>query len=417
MSVDLLWSLPRVSTPGAAAGQRPRASYPSRRTTSRRTSARRGCGACRRWTGMEATATPPAPPRARSPPPTSRPARRRSASDGLRIAFVRKPGRRRGRAAGGKAKPDAAGKAPPSISGLADGPARFGEVDQLWVMPLDGGEAVRCRGLPLGVGTPVWFRMAAGSPSSPRCAATRRRWRARPSATRRVRTMRSTSSSRTRVCRYWDHWLTDGIVHPRLRPRRGPRRAGGRHPCRCAAGWPDGTRQRVTSVSPDGQYDRVRRLPLDHAVRPCCPLGRVRRRVPDDAQQQQQPPRRCRRRAAAPRRRRSRTSAATSSRRTSTRPTALILLARRPLARVRHAGRVRLLRRPHAPRLPLRPAPPARHRNRREEGRRTPRPASGRSTPPRRRRSGSPARSGRATPSGRSKSPPPSPHRRPTRKA
>jgi dipeptidyl aminopeptidase/acylaminoacyl peptidase len=88
------------------------------------------------------------------------------------------------------------------------------EIDQLWVMPMDGsGEPRQLTDFPLGCTDPRWFpdgrRLAVLAPvyrAAPTLAGTRalaegRRGEPRPRVTE------------DRVYRFWDRWLTDGEVH------------------------------------------------------------------------------------------------------------------------------------------------------------------------------------------------------------
>lgn len=108
--------------------------------------------------------------------------------DGGAVAFVRRPGEGAGVEHGGEA--------------------------QLYVLPLDGGEPERLTDLPFGVAAPRWLpdgariaflaRVYADAPDPAETAARRK---ARADDPLDVR------ATEDRVYRYWDRWLTDGVVH------------------------------------------------------------------------------------------------------------------------------------------------------------------------------------------------------------
>jgi dipeptidyl aminopeptidase/acylaminoacyl peptidase len=111
--------------------------------------------------------------------------------DGKRLAFVRKPPR-----------DDHAGGAP------------GGGEPQLYVMPLDGGEARRVTDLPLGAADPRWL------PDGRHVVVIGLVYRgaADLDAVRRLRDERAKAGegphvTEDRVYRFWDHWLTGGEVH------------------------------------------------------------------------------------------------------------------------------------------------------------------------------------------------------------
>ncbi|MEO8084019.1 MAG: prolyl oligopeptidase family serine peptidase [Ardenticatenales bacterium] len=224
MTVDRLWSLPRVGAPSplpdGTACIVPVTTYDMTANT----------GSTRLWrVAVTGTADALVRPMTSADVSSSQPA---VSPDGSRLVFARKPGSSASKAAKSTTAATAAtGKAagtrtdgaedsststPPSTpapTGRADGPARFGEVDQLWLMPLDGGEAVRLTDLPLGAQTPVWFpdgrRIAFVSPvysQAPTLAGTAERHKAREDDAVKAYV------TEDRVYRYWDRWLTDGIV-------------------------------------------------------------------------------------------------------------------------------------------------------------------------------------------------------------
>jgi dipeptidyl aminopeptidase/acylaminoacyl peptidase len=111
--------------------------------------------------------------------------------DGSRVAFVREPGGDAGR---------------PVFS--------HNDKPQLYVMPLDGGEAERLTDLPLGVANPKWF------PDGQRIGCLVPLFRDVPSAKateRRAKQLEDdpvkAHATEDRVYRYWDRWLTDGRIH------------------------------------------------------------------------------------------------------------------------------------------------------------------------------------------------------------
>ncbi len=198
ITVDDLWALPRVGAPAPLPDGRacivPVTTY----------DLAVNAGTTRLWWVDAAGGSAPRPLTA-ADASSSQPA---VSPDGARLAFVRKPG---APAKAGKNK-GAPGAAPPT--GQAAGPARFGEVDQLWVLPLSGGEAVRLTDLPLGVASPVWFpdgrRIAVVAPlygDAPTVAGSAERHAARDDDPVKAYV------TEDRVYRYWDRWLTDGVFH------------------------------------------------------------------------------------------------------------------------------------------------------------------------------------------------------------
>ena len=123
--------------------------------------------------------------------------------DGSRIAFLRKPGGAKGD--GGAAAPK---------RGLSSPGPKHADQAQLYVMPVGGGEAQRMTDLPLGAVDPKWFpdgrRIAFLSPVyaealTLEATAERAKQNQDDPMTARV--------TEDRFYRFWDHWLTDGKVH------------------------------------------------------------------------------------------------------------------------------------------------------------------------------------------------------------
>ena len=115
--------------------------------------------------------------------------------DGTRLAFVRKPG-------GAKSDPK------------AKTGAKYADKPQLYLMSFEGGEPERLTDLPLGVGDPRWFpdgkRIAFLAPvyrNARTIEATAKR------AKQREDDPVKAAVTEDRVFRYWDHWLTEGTVH------------------------------------------------------------------------------------------------------------------------------------------------------------------------------------------------------------
>ena len=108
--------------------------------------------------------------------------------DGTTVAFVRKPGGEKGK--GGPEHPD---------------------VPQLYMLPVDGGEAERLTDLPLGVASPEWFpdgrkiaflsEVYRGAVTPPEVAAKKKEIEESRDSAR---------ATEDRLYRYWDRWLTDG---------------------------------------------------------------------------------------------------------------------------------------------------------------------------------------------------------------
>ena len=114
--------------------------------------------------------------------------------DGIRFAFVRKPGGEKGEGDGSAKKP---------------GP-RFPDQSQLYVQTLEGGEAERLTDLPFGVISPKWFPdgrrigfLSAVYEASPDLEATVQQ------KTAQEETAVSARTTERRFFRYWDTWLTD----------------------------------------------------------------------------------------------------------------------------------------------------------------------------------------------------------------
>ncbi|MFN2114130.1 MAG: prolyl oligopeptidase family serine peptidase [Anaerolineae bacterium] len=182
-----LWAMPRVGSPAPAPDGSfvvvPVTSYDveSDKGTTRLWRAPAGEGELRALTSAACSSTDPA-----------------VSPDGRMVSFVRKPG---------DGDRDAGGNDAPGAPKHSDKP-------QLYVMPLDGGEAERLTDMPLGAGVPVWF------PDSRRIAFLAPVYRDAPdlgaTAERAKEIKESKVTARVtedRVYRFWDRWLTDGDVH------------------------------------------------------------------------------------------------------------------------------------------------------------------------------------------------------------
>lgn len=201
MTVDDLWSLPRVGNPVPAPDGRtvlvPVTTY----------SADTNRGTTRLWripsdakNAGDGSQNDPA------VPLTTADASSSGASwspDGTQIAFVRKPGGVKGDGADAAAERTATRPGP-----------KYPDQGQIYVMPTAGGEPQRMTDLPLGAVDPKWFpdgrRIAFLSPVytdalTLEAAAQRAKQDTDDPMTGRV--------TEDRVYRYWDHWLTDGQIH------------------------------------------------------------------------------------------------------------------------------------------------------------------------------------------------------------
>ena len=191
LTPDLLWALPRVGAPEPA----PDGSWAVVPVTTIRPDAAEG--STRLWRVAEGE----------EPRPLT--AEGVSASGaavdptGRRLAFLRKPGG----AKGGPTNP------------ANPGAPRFPDQPQVYLLPLDGGEARRLTDLPLGVAALRWLPdgrrlvILAGlqfeplAPDAPTLDGTAALLEAREKAP--VKAM----VTEDRVYRYWDRWLTDGKLH------------------------------------------------------------------------------------------------------------------------------------------------------------------------------------------------------------
>lgn len=187
LTVDDLWSLPRVGAP-VPTDDGTRAVIPIATTAMDANES-----TTRLW-----LATVPAP----GAPPAARPLTSADVSstapnvspDGTRVAFLRKPGGPKG---------DGKSKAGP----------RFPDKPQVYVMPLDGGEPERLTDLPLGASEPRWLpdgrRLAfvvTLLAEAPTVDGTAELAKAREDEPVKARV------TEDRVYRYWDRWLTDGQI-------------------------------------------------------------------------------------------------------------------------------------------------------------------------------------------------------------
>jgi dipeptidyl aminopeptidase/acylaminoacyl peptidase len=182
-----LWALPRVGSPAPTPDGSfvvvpvTTADVDADKSTTRLWRVPAGGGDARPLTSAEFSSTEPA-----------------ISPDGTLLAFIRKPA---GEGCGGS---------------NADKPGvpKHGDKPQLYVMPLDGGEAERLTDVPLGAGVPVWF------PDSARIAFVSRVYRTArdlDAAAERAKEIKESKVkarvTEDRVYRYWDRWLTDGDVH------------------------------------------------------------------------------------------------------------------------------------------------------------------------------------------------------------
>jgi len=183
-----LWALPRVGTPSPA----PDGSFVVVPVTTYDVESDQGTTRLYRVDSDGSEARPLTSPEFSSSSPAVSP-------DGTKLAFVRKPvGEKSG--AGRKAEG-------------ASGP-RHADKSQLFVMPLDGGEAERVTDVPLGAGCPVWF------PDGSRIAFLSKVYRDAPTLEETAEKAKDIKERKVtahvtedRVYRYWDRWLTDGDVH------------------------------------------------------------------------------------------------------------------------------------------------------------------------------------------------------------